>query len=77
MELSQSRSEQQEYLKNVELARVLEKRVEKKRQAGEEFQLKLLKERPKKRVVEENEGLTHKKAKFSDGELDTVLGSIF
>jgi ESF2/ABP1 family protein len=51
--------------------------VEKKRQAGEEFQLKPLKERPKKRVIEDNEGLTHKKAKFSDGELDTVLGSIF
>ena len=78
MELSQSRSEQQEYLKNVELARVLEKRVEKKRQIGEEFQLKRFKERPKKRVTEENEGLSHKKAKLSsDEQLDTVLGSIF
>ncbi|KAH0581754.1 hypothetical protein H2248_011436 [Termitomyces sp. 'cryptogamus'] len=35
-----------EYLKNVELARVLEKQAEKKREKGsEELQLKLLKER--------------------------------
>jgi len=77
VELSQSRLEQQEYLKNVELARVLEKRVEKKRKTGQEFQLKPLKERPKKRVIEENEGLAHKKTKFSYEQLDTVLSSIF
>ncbi|PFH50583.1 hypothetical protein AMATHDRAFT_144750 [Amanita thiersii Skay4041] len=40
VELSQSRSEQQEYLRNVEIARQLEKRAEKKREKGEELQLK-------------------------------------
>ncbi len=34
VELSQSRAEQQDYLKNVELARVLNKRAEKKRGKG-------------------------------------------
>jgi ESF2/ABP1 family protein len=74
VELSQSRSEQQEYLKNVGLARVLDKRVEKKREKGEEFQLK---EHPKKRVIEESENSSRKKNKVSDEQLDTVLGSIF
>jgi ESF2/ABP1 family protein len=77
VELSQSRSEQQEYLKNVELARVLDKRAEKKREKGEEFQLKPLKEHPKKRVIEESENSSRKKNKVSDEQLDTVLGSIF
>ncbi|KAF8529257.1 hypothetical protein BU17DRAFT_37150 [Hysterangium stoloniferum] len=36
VELSQSRAEQQDYLKQVELARVLDKRAERKRKAGEE-----------------------------------------
>ncbi|KAF8239498.1 hypothetical protein L208DRAFT_1237102 [Tricholoma matsutake] len=77
VELSQSRSEQQEYLKNVELARVLDKRAEKKREKGEEFQLKPFKERPNKRVIEEGENSSHKKHKPSDAQLDTVLSSIF
>ena len=38
VELSQSRQEQNEYLKNVELARVLEKRAERKRAAGKEIE---------------------------------------
>ncbi|KAJ2923984.1 hypothetical protein H1R20_g13116, partial [Candolleomyces eurysporus] len=42
VELSQSRQEQQEYLRNVELARVLDKRAEKKREKGETFELKRL-----------------------------------
>lgn len=77
MELAQSKSEQQEYLKNVELGRVLDKRAEKKREKGEEFQLKPIKERPKKRIFEESESSAHKKSKISDGQLDTVLGNIF
>lgn len=40
VELSQSRAEQQEYLRNVETAKTLEKRVKKKRDKGEEFELK-------------------------------------
>lgn len=64
-------------MKNVELARVLDKRAEKKREKGEEFQLKPLKEHPKKRVMEESENSSRKKNKVSDEQLDTVLGSIF
>jgi len=36
LELSQSRSEQREYLKNVELARVLDKREERSQAMGKE-----------------------------------------
>jgi len=79
VELSQSRTEQQEYLNNVELARVLEKRAEKKREKGEELQLKPRKERPRKRAIEESEegSQSHKKKKYAEGQLDTVLSSIF
>jgi ESF2/ABP1 family protein len=56
---------------------VLDKRAEKKREKGEEFQLKPLRERPKKRVIEESESSSRKKNKVSDEQLDTVLGSIF
>ncbi|KAF5371970.1 hypothetical protein D9615_008103 [Tricholomella constricta] len=80
VELSHSRTEQQEYLKNVELARVLEKRAEKKREKGEELEMKPRKERPSyKRVIEDSEeGLqSRKKIKESEGQLDSVLSSIF
>ncbi|GLB33266.1 putative pre-rrna-processing protein esf2 [Lyophyllum shimeji] len=79
VELQQSRTEQQEYLKNVELARVLEKRAEKKREKGDELQLKPRKERPRKRAVEDNEdgSQNRKKNKHAEGQLDTVLSSIF
>jgi ESF2/ABP1 family protein len=40
VELSQSRQEQSEYLRNVELAKQLDKRAEKKREKGEDFVLK-------------------------------------
>ncbi|KAF7330829.1 Pre-rRNA-processing protein ESF2 [Mycena venus] len=58
VELAQSRAEQRDYLKNVELARVLDKRAEKKREKGEVMQLK---ERPPKR----------KRPKDDDGDGDT------
>ncbi|KAG5639153.1 hypothetical protein H0H81_006412 [Sphagnurus paluster] len=76
VELSHSRTEQQEYLKNVELARVLEKRAEKKREKGEELEMKPRKERAhvKKRPVEDDE-IARKKRKT--GDLDTVLSSVF
>ncbi|KAF8075866.1 hypothetical protein FPV67DRAFT_386803 [Lyophyllum atratum] len=79
VELSHSRTEQQEYLKNVELARVLEKRAEKKREKGEELQFKPRTERPSKRAIEESEesSQNRKKKKSSEGQLDTVLSSIF
>ncbi|KAI0796522.1 hypothetical protein C8Q75DRAFT_710017 [Abortiporus biennis] len=87
VELSQSRKEQHEYLKNVELARVLDKRAERKRQTedqtGEEpppdTQKKLVRKRdddsatvPKKRRKERTTG-----DEESNGKLDSVLGSIF
>ncbi|KAK0498335.1 hypothetical protein EDD18DRAFT_1157275 [Armillaria luteobubalina] len=76
VELSQSRAEQQDYLKNVELARVLNKRAEKKREKGEELQLK---ERPRKRAAE-NSTEQRKKARVGEeksDEMNKVLGSIF
>ena len=67
MELSQSKLEQREYLKNVELARVLEKRVEKKRARGEDMVLKARKQgdSPRKRIKPEEQ------------QLDTVLQNVF
>lgn len=90
VEISQSRSEQQEYLKNVELARVLDKRAERKRQAGKDPVLK----RPesKKRSAEEDVGQGDKERRSKsrrketeprtegnhpDKQLQGVLGSIF
>ena len=77
-ELSQSRKEQREYLKNVELARVLEKRKEKKLAEGKEPpQLKRRQsdapseERPKKRT------LKRKSEEDDSARLSSVLSSIF
>lgn len=86
VELSQSKAEQQQYLKNVELARVLDKRAAKKREKGEEFELKPNNQLGKKRSHEGNEGEQRKKKqKESHAEikgpsqvpLDSVLKSIF
>lgn len=71
VELSQSKAEQQEYLKNVELARVLDKRVAKKREKGEEFELKTRK-RPSDG---EEDGRTKKKKANQD--VSGILSSIF
>ena len=76
MELSQSKSEQRDYLKNVDLARVLDKR---RKQKGK------LPEQPKKerkRLVGEDDDLLRKKKARLDtmddkGQLDSVLGGIF
>ena len=83
VELSQSKREQQEYLKNVELARVLDKRAERKRKAGEDVpapppqpekkqradQLQKTKARTKARTASKTDG--------ADKQLSSVLGSIF
>lgn len=71
VELSQSKAEQQEYLKNVELARVLDKRVAKKREKGEEFELKIRK-RPNN--VEDDGSRRMKKPKAN---VDDILTSVF
>jgi ESF2/ABP1 family protein len=74
VELSQSRKEQQEYLKNVELARVLDKRAEKQRLKGEE---PLGAKRKAAETVDESK--KKKRARSSDREqqLNTVLTSVF
>ena len=70
VELSQSKAEQQEYLKNVELARVLDKRVAKKREKGEEFELKA---RKRRNDGEEDGGRMKKHVRVDE----TILSSVF
>ncbi|CAA7259564.1 unnamed protein product [Cyclocybe aegerita] len=81
VELSQSKAEQQQYLRNVELARVLEKRAAKKREKGEEFELQPINQ-PKKRPSEEEGESSRKKNKQQcvdrqDDPLDSVLNNVF
>jgi ESF2/ABP1 family protein len=59
LEISQSRVEQREYLKNVELARVLDKREERSQAAGKEFKRKEVNRssrRSKERTTSSREG---------------------
>lgn len=87
VELSQSKSEQSDYLKQVELARVLAKRDERKRKREEETGVaappKVRPARPK----DDNQTRPEKKKKTSAGgdkgrngkpeDLENVLGSVF
>lgn len=89
MELSQSRKEQQEYLKNVELARVLDKRAERKRKVdGDEEQPQLNERPPRRSFTETDESKRPEKKRKKEREkpeqptgdprqLDSVLSSIF
>lgn len=87
VELSQSKNEQQQYLKNVELARVLDKRAAKKKEKGEEFELKPNNQLIKKRSLVENTDDEQRKKKKREAHteskkatevpLDSVLKSIF
>jgi ESF2/ABP1 family protein len=70
LELSQSRSEQREYLKNVELARVLDKREERSQAVGKEFKRKEV----NKRLASGREGASKRPRTTA---LESVLGSIF
>jgi ESF2/ABP1 family protein len=78
VELSQSKTEQQEYLKNVELARVLDKRA--KRKTGKKAEVV---EPPPKGSFDAPENESNKRRKQtvepsnSHNQLDNVLGSIF
>ncbi|KAH7930062.1 hypothetical protein BV22DRAFT_1001393 [Leucogyrophana mollusca] len=82
VELAQSKTEQRDYLKNVELARVLDKRAERRKQKGEDPP-----EAPKREFVNFKRKDTdaaepaRKKAKRSElvdeRQLNSVLGSIF
>lgn len=78
-ELSQSRKEQREYLKNVELARVLEKRTEKKVAEGKEPP-QLKRRQNDTRSEDEPKKKRKSKPKAEEGnsaQLSSVLGSIF
>jgi ESF2/ABP1 family protein len=74
LELSQSRSEQREYLKNVELARVLDKREERSQTAGKEFKRKEVNKRPAGETGTKDG--TSKRPRTSTS-LAIVLGSVF
>lgn len=84
VELSQSKNEQQQYLKNVELARVLDKRAAKKKEKGEEFELRPNNQSNKKRSLESADDEQRKRSrrdveskKAAEVPLDSVLKSIF
>ena len=77
VELSQSRSEQQEYLRNVEIARQLEKRVEKKREKGEVMELKSIHQRKRACGDGGGEGRMKRAKTTGEGELGDVLSQIF
>lgn len=72
VELSQSRKEQREYLKNVELSRVLDKRAARKQAKGEEMPA------PKRKpVTEEPRPKKRRRDASPSAEMDSVLGSVF
>lgn len=92
MEISQSRDEQYQYLKNVELARVLDKRAERKRLAGKTDEESTGRKatstvnNAQPRQASEDAGRPRKKPKRDDAErepieraekLESVLCSIF
>ena len=82
VELSQSKREQQEYLKNVELARVLDKRADRKRKAGQDAPTFTEAPKKQKHVLEGEKPKTARKEKparsaDSEKQLSSVLGSIF
>ncbi|KAI0080660.1 hypothetical protein K474DRAFT_1769169 [Panus rudis PR-1116 ss-1] len=84
VEISQSRKEQNEYLKNVELARVLNKRAERKRKAGDEppeqadtsGQKPAVEERRRPEKKRKTKVEVEKKAEDPQ-QLNSVLSSIF
>jgi len=78
-ELSQSRKEQREYLKNVELARVLEKRTEKKLAEGKEPP-RLKRQQNDERSEDRPKKKRKPKPMVQDGDpaqLSSVLSSVF
>lgn len=81
LELSQSRSEQREYLKNVELARVLDKREERSQAVGKEFKRKEVNKRPASengsRKSELKRPRTTNETSTGISTLESVLGNIF
>jgi ESF2/ABP1 family protein len=77
LELSQSRSEQREYLKNVDLARVLDKREARSQAMGKEFRRKEINKRPADESGP-SQGRFKKPRTVDDAvQLANVLGNIF
>lgn len=81
VEITQSRSEQNEYLRNVELARIVDKRNEKRKEKGLE-PLQLKEKREKRPPVDDDSREKRKKRPRVDDDarntqLQDVLGSIF
>ena len=70
LELSQSKSEQREYLKNVELARVLDKREERSQAAGKYFKRKEM-------IKRRRENARTSATSQSQSQLENVLGDVF
>jgi ESF2/ABP1 family protein len=78
LELSQSRSEQREYLKNVELAQVLDKREERSHAAGKEFKRKEVnKRRASENGTKDGTSKRPRRVEETSTSLATVLGSVF
>ena len=89
VELSQSKREQQEYLKNVELARVLDKRAQRKKQSGGDSEEPAANAKPPKRErAEDGQPARDRKRKkavqettavdeTTQKQLNSVLGSLF
>ncbi|KAL1744624.1 hypothetical protein HDZ31DRAFT_38251 [Schizophyllum fasciatum] len=75
-ELQQSRSEQREYLKNVELARVLDKRAQRKKEKGEEFELKPNRKRPAEDAVPKPKKLRREEPARNQ-DIGDVLSNVF
>ncbi len=73
LELSQSRSEQREYLKNVELARVLDKREVRSQAAGKYFRRKEM----NKRRHEKARTMSQSQSHSQPVQLENVLGDVF
>jgi ESF2/ABP1 family protein len=81
LELSQSRSEQREYLKNVDLARVLDKREQRSQAAGKEFKRKEVNKRSRREGGTKDgidgESKRPRMDETSSLQLASVLGSVF
>ena len=77
LELSQSRSEQHEYLKNVELARVLDKREERSQALGKEFKKKEVNKRSASESGSKEGKLKRPRRMDESSQLASVLGSVF
>lgn len=76
VELSQSRSEEREYLRNVELARILDKRNEKRKEKGQgAIELKRPGDGEGRKQVKRQKTVDH--TVNSPAGLESILGNVF